>query len=545
MINPSESLIFVNQLGYAPHSVKKALLLASLPSEFQLYDSNQRFVFSGRASESQYSTLLGANASLADFSRLSKPGLYTLRCGEHEQEFFIAHQPYAGVTQALLKAFYYQRASVELPSEFAGEWARPLAHPDTQVVIHSSAAGPTRPAGAIISSPKGWYDAGDYNKYIVNSGISTSTLLAAFEDFPKFTQNLNVSIPESSGPLPDLLAEAQWNLEWMLTMQDPADGGVYSKLTNLRFDGMVMPHLCTEPRYVIQKTTAAALNFAATMAHASRVYAPWQPAWCDQCLQAAQKAYRWANENPAIYFSQPSDVFTGQYGDSCVEDEFYWAEMALYATTGQQEWVKKARQRAVNFGTPNWQNVATLGLLECLRHNPQAPEREPFLFVVNSLLQVQANEPLGISMQPSDFEWGSNGVAANQGMLFLFAYKLTEKQSYLDAAQQLMDYLMGRNPLDLCFVSGCGQRSPQHLHHRPSQGDSVVAPIPGFLVGGPQPGQQDAAKCPPYPSRLPALSYLDHVASCSTNEVAINWNAPAFYLASGLSSNSISSHFNG
>ena len=69
--------------------------------------------------------------------------------------------------------------------------------------------------------------------------------------------------------MPDILDEALWNLDWLLTMQDPADGGVYHKLTNLRFDGIVMPHAAsTTPRYVVAKSTAAALDFAATMATA-------------------------------------------------------------------------------------------------------------------------------------------------------------------------------------------------------------------------------------------------------------------------------------
>jgi endoglucanase len=52
-----------------------------------------------------------------------------------------------------------------------------------------------------------------------------------------------------------------------------------------------------------------------------------------------------------------------------------------------------------------------------------------------------------------------------------------------------------------------------------------------MLVGGPQPGWQD--KCS-YPSRLPAKSYLDDWCSYSTNEVAINWNAPLVYVLAAL-----------
>ncbi|HCD52991.1 MAG TPA: cellulase, partial [Balneolaceae bacterium] len=124
------------------------------------------------------------------------------------------------------------------------------------VMVHAAAATGSRPEGTIISSPKGWYDAGDYNKYVVNSGISTYTLLFAYEQFPEFFKNQDLNIPESKNDLPDILDEALWNLEWLLTMQDE-DGGVYHKLTTANFEGMVMPHEATNQRYVVMKNTGA------------------------------------------------------------------------------------------------------------------------------------------------------------------------------------------------------------------------------------------------------------------------------------------------
>ena len=59
--------------------------------------------------------------------------------------------------------------------------------------------------------------------------------------------------------------------------------------------------------------------------------------------------------------------------------------------------------------------------------------------------------------------------------------------------------------------------------------------MPGWLVGGPQPGQQDKQGCPqPYPSALPARSYLDHACSYASNEIAINWNAPLVYVSGAI-----------
>lgn len=91
---------------------------------------------------------------------------------------------------AVLKGFYFQRVSTALEPPFAGKWSRPAGHPDTAVLIHEGAVSLGRIAGTAISTPGGWYDAGDYNKYIVNSGISMGTMLFAYEDFPVFFKML-------------------------------------------------------------------------------------------------------------------------------------------------------------------------------------------------------------------------------------------------------------------------------------------------------------------------------------------------------------------
>lgn len=57
--------------------------------------------------------------------------------------------------------------------------------------------------------------------------------------------NLEAGIPESENALPDLLDETLWNLRWILTMQDPNDGGVYHKCPTANFEGFVKPQNAT------------------------------------------------------------------------------------------------------------------------------------------------------------------------------------------------------------------------------------------------------------------------------------------------------------
>lgn len=518
-------------------------------------------VFTGHLGPLRYDGASGNITRLADFSTLTDTGTFVVTVPGlgRSYPFRIAQGVYAPLAAASVKAFYFQRASTPLPEAYAGKWARPEGHPDDQVLIHGSAADGDRPEGTIISSPGGWYDAGDYNKYIVNSGISMGTLLSLYEDFPEYTTALHTHIPEPDRGVPDLLEETLWNLRWMMTMQDPHDGGVYHKLTNAIFDPFVMPAQAIKPRYVVAKSTAASLDFAAVMAQAYRVYGRFGkalPGLADSCLSAALRAWTWAEAHPAVYYDQAAlnrvyhpAIQTGTYGDNDVRDEFVWAGIELYLSTGQRRYYKETDTAALApLSMPTWSNVRTLGYYSLLRFSgrlkPAATARlktsadaATLAWLRRQLLSLADAWSQGLQTQgynvvmgerTRDFSWGSNSVAANQGIGLIYAYRLTNDKKYLDLALSNLDYLLGRNATGYCFVTGMGARPPMHPHHRISEADGISDPIPGLLVGGPNPGRQDGQT---YPSTRPAEAYTDQTPAYAANEIAINWNAPLAYLA--------------
>ncbi|MBB3223606.1 glycoside hydrolase family 9 protein [Pseudoduganella umbonata] len=540
--------IALNQLGFLPGAAKVAVVPDGAARSFAIVKAGtDTVVLDGALAPAAAAPESGDRVRLATFTALATPGRYQVRVAglPDSPPFDVGPGVFQAVNAASIKAFYFNRTAIPLEERHAGIFKRPAGHPDTRVLVHASAASPARPAGTVIASPKGWYDAGDYNKYIVNSGITTYTLLAAWEDFPALFKAQNLGIPESGNALPDLLDEALWNLEWMLTMQDPADGGVYHKLTNLGFDGMVMPDKATQPRYVVQKTTAAALNFAAVMAMASRVYAPYEqqmPGMAARMLAASKAAWQWAQAHPRVYYQQPKDVSTGEYGDKDVSDEFGWAAAELFVTTGDAAWYKAMNAPALQASVPSWAEVRGLAWMSLARHRDTLNAAADKALIASRIDTLSASlaagwkkSAYGIPMQPADYVWGSSAVALNQAMVLLHGYRMTSKRDYLDAAQAGLDYALGRNAVGISFVTGFGTKSPMHPHHRPSEADGIRAPVPGWIVGGPQPAQQDKKDCPvPYPSALPARSYVDHACSYASNEVAINWNAPLVYVSAGV-----------
>ena len=544
---PVLNAVQVNQVGFLPAAAKWAVVPDGPAQVFAVVEADGgREVWRGPLGAARPWAAAQMRVRAADFSAFQQPGRYRLRVPglPDSAPFTVAADAYAALNAAALKAYYFNRAGIELKPEHAGPWARPAGHVQQRVRVHESGASALRPAGTETVSPKGWYDAGDYNLYVVNSGIATYTLLAAWEHFPGFFRAQRLNIPESGNGLPDVLNEALWNLEWMLSMQDPNDGGVHHKLTSKHFDGNVMPHAADQDRWLVQKTTAATLDFAAVMAAASRVFAPFEtqrPGLSTRLREAALSAWRWAQANPLAVYSQPTDIHTGGYDDKELADEFAWAAAELYITTADDRYLVALQSHRPGCTVPSWGKVESLGWMSLAHHRerltPAADRAQVTACMRQQAAQLQAAwaaSPERVGQSDQDFYWGSNSVLLNRALVLLQGYRLGGPRAQLDAAQAALDAVLGRNATGMSQVTGFGARPPLHPHHRPSEADGVVAPVPGFLVGGPNAGQQDAKGCPPYPSRLPALSYLDHYCSYASNEVAINWNAPLVYVSAAL-----------
>jgi endoglucanase len=537
------NLVMYNQVGYQTNAPKLALVPEGT-TEVVILDAAGQEVFRTVPPAASFWDQSGDAVSVIDFSSINTPGQYTLVLAGKDETVAIniADHPFTEVAKAALKSFYYNRTAMPIDVQFGGVWARGAGHPDTAVLVHASAASEARPEGTVLSSPLGWYDAGDYNKYIVNSGISTSTLLRALADYTDYFKLQNLNIPESGGPIPDILAESLFNLRWVLTMQDPNDGGVYHKLTNKSFDAFIMPDQAVEARYVVQKGTGATLNYAALAAQANRTLKPWAeqlPGLADSCLQKAELAWQWAIKNPALEYKQPSDISTGGYGDSNFEDEWFWAASELYLATGKQEYLNVLLANYKKPVVPTWGQTDALGLMSLLDNYDLLPEvvtntnlKEDFITLVDELTTRSKTAPYAVSI--NQFAWGSNSDVANHGMLKLFAYKITNNEDYVVSALSDLDYILGRNATGYCFVTGFGTKKVMNIHHRPSSADGIVDPVPGFLAGGPNLSVLTDCDSTVVRSPFAAKSFVDLECSYSTNEMAINWNAPLVYLTSGI-----------
>lgn len=539
--------VLANQIGWPGKSHKTVVLTggsqASAGATWTVTKSGSATaVASGAVGAAQGWPMMGNDqAQVVVLPDSLENGSYKLAVGSQQLDFQVQDQAWLGVSKALIKGFYYQRAGMELTSQYAGAWSRPAANVDGYASYHVSSGKTT--GGK--NSPKGWYDAGDYNKYIVNSGITTWCLLALAEQFKPFTDTLRLGIPEDGGTTSSLLAEARWNLDWMLTMQDE-DGGVFHKWSQKSFGDFVLPHLDKSDRFFVGKSSTAAYDFAAVMAMASRLYASSDATFSATALAAAKKAYAWGAANHAAMFKNPSDIGTGEYGDNTANDERFWAGIELVLATGEATYLPASTP---TWPLPWWKEVGMLGNYTIVSHPTSFPAamvskaKKDILALGDTYAQrVKSGPWAALQQEESEFPWGSNSVVAHMGVHSIFAWFASGNSDYLDAADAAMDHLMGRNPLGTSTVTGFGKKKPMKPHHRISGGDNVVDPVPGLLVGGSYGGGDDVINdpkstwmCKEYRvNGKIAMDWLDDQCSYATNEIAINWNAPSSFLATAL-----------
>ncbi len=485
--------------------------------------------WSGTLSEERTDPGTSMVVKLADFSELSEPGEYYLEIDGTRRSvtFRIGEDVYDGELANVMLGFYGWRSGVDIAFDAHGvHYEHAAGHLDDGLLDYVDGRVGERKDGT-----GGWYDAGDYGKYLPTASISVNTLLLAWELFGDRLEQLELPfIPEHGGELPDFLDEVKWELDWLLKMTyDDESGRVHHKLNSPAFPGFVLPANDPTTRYFSSYSTAATAEFVATMAMAARAFAPYDDVTSDyskKLLEAAQLSYAYLKENPDDVRYDASVLAAGAYqkGDSA---DRLWAAAELWETSGDPEILADFEARissATRFvGNFDWDTTTNFGLMTYLLsersgRDPEIVEQleRELASVVHALLYAHAQS--GFGRDAELYYWGTNGVIARTCMLLQTAHRLNPDPVLLDVCADQIGWLYGRNQYNRSQVTGAGIDPPLNPHHRISGADSVAEPYPGLLVGG---GQA-------------ATDWVDLQNSFSTNEVAINWNAALAFALAGF-----------
>ncbi|MFI8825490.1 glycoside hydrolase family 9 protein [Streptomyces sp. NPDC053431] len=553
----------VNQVGYLPDGPKRATVVSTATQAltWQLRNAAGTVVASGSTVPRGADTPSGQSVQVADFSSYRSTGSgYVLAVdGSDSAPFDIRADLYDTLRADSMAFFHHQRSGIAVDASLVGSaYARPAGHlgvapnlGDTSVPCQTGVCDYSQDVRG------GWYDAGDHGKYVVNGGISTWLLVNSFErakragrDAPLGDSTLRV--PERGNGTPDVLDEARWELDFLMRMQVPEGrpyaGMAFHKVHDAAWTGMPMrPDQDPQPRELHRPSTAATLNLAAAAAQCARVFRPYDSAYADRCLAAARRAWAAAQANPAVYAPASDSTGGGAYEDTRVTDEFYWAAAELYATTGESAYRDAVTSSSWHtsadaFGPYGfgWADTAALGRLVLatvpngLPATDLARVRASVTTAADGYLSRMAAQGYAVPVPADGYFWGSNGEVADDAVVMAVAGELSGDGRYRTGALETLDYLLGRNALGRSYVTGYGETSSQNQHHRfwAHQLDaSLPHPPAGSLAGGPNSGLQDSVAQEKLAGCAPAACYVDDIGSYSTNEVAINWNAPLAWLS--------------
>lgn len=574
--------IRVNQLGYYPAAPKRATLVlegsdatdrAKVGAPFELVDGSGAVLFRGTTEPFGRDPTSGTYVQRLDFTGHTTPGHgLRLRVVTNDNRplesdaFAIDGSIFKAMARDALRYFYYTRSGIalKLPYVEKAVWERVEGHPTDNRVACARDANCTHS----LDVSGGWYDAGDYGKYVVNGGLSVWLLMNLWDLAQQKgyalagTSDRDLNIPESGNGLPDLLDEARWELEWMMKMQvpegDPQAGLVHHKMHDEEWNALgTLPVLSDKTKRTLRPvSTAATLNLAATAAQASRLYAKLDPKFAARCLAAATRAWDAAEKHPALLITIADNHGGGAYEDSDVSDDRYWAATELYLTTRDARYLgalstsphylrvdAQATEPRELFQAFDWRAMATLGnlalALDSKSISKEARERSKtaIIAVAERYLALSQADGFGQPYTGTHYTWGSNSYMLNNGIVLAYAHALSNDKRFLEGAVAVLDYLLGRNALGKSYVSGYGTRPLVNPHHRMwahSIAPKFPPPPPGVVAGGPNTDLQDPYSKAANVGCIGQICYVDHIDAYSANEVAINWNAELAWLAGYL-----------
>jgi endoglucanase len=581
--NARVPMIRVNQLGFFPSEKKRATLvfaendgksLAMKPAPFELMDGAGNVIYRGETEPFGSDRTSGLYVQRLDFSSVTgaMKGLKLKIVGgvgsndaPTSDAFAIDAQLLKALSRDALRYFYYTRSGIALKQPYVENpvWERAEGHPTDKQVPCAPDAGCTYS----LDVSGGWYDAGDYGKYVVNGGFTVWMLMNLWEVAQRNEwviaggKGQDLNIPESGNRTPDLLDEAKWELEWMLKMQVPEGlpqaGLVHHKMHDEDWSALgTMPQLTgTTKRYLRPASTAATLNLAAVAAQASRLFAKFDSEFAERCKVAARRAWDAAEAHPDLLITVADNHGGGAYEDARVSDEKFWAATELYLSTHDARYwsflsksphylapTAEGSEKGI-LQAMDWRTTDVLGTLSLALDSKVASSearersRKAIVAIAERYLAVSNADGFGQPYTGTHYPWGSNSFMLNNGIVLAYAHAFTKERRFLDGALASMDYILGRNALGKSYVSGYGARPLNNPHHRMwarAIGPKFAPPPPGILSGGPNSDLQDPYSKAANIGCVGQTCYVDHIDAYSANEVAINWNAELAWLSAYL-----------
>jgi len=548
--------IKVNQVGYLTYGEKCAIvsgfadeLKADTNTEFQVKNAvNNATVYTGKLTlvKEYDSTDSGEKVLQADFSAVTTPGSYYVTVPAENMEkslqFKIGNDVYTSLLADSARYFYYQRQGIDLQEKYALAYPRKESTPQDSTAIFES--NPNK----VIDVSKGWHDAGDKGKDLLNGALAVSDMFWAYEMFPSTFKDNQFNIPESGNGIVDVLDEARWELEWILKMQDSASGGFYARVKSDTFPAEQVVNqriICDKSGDIGDiKSTEDTACAAAILSHAYIMYKDIDAKFANQCLDSAKKAWTFLENNPKTITSPPGPY--NVYDDS---SDRLWGAATLFRVTGDEKYNTYFKNNYQKFSEKfeskesyghNWGNMWTTAFWSYLKAEKKDANVESWIKIEFNVWLKNVMERYNDSAwkntivktnvdgeSKADYFWGCNSDIMHVSNDAVIGSKLlgTYDNSIGAFARSSLNWILGMNPQRKSYVTSYGEDSIKTIFSYLYSYDNRAGVPVGYLAGGPNYSQGKGI------SKFPGKCYMESDHDWVSNENCLNWNAPLVFVS--------------
>lgn len=529
----------VNQVGYVSGSAMRAYLMAAGS------EAGATFAVKNAAGVTVYSAPVGANLGswsaaypdvyALDFGSVSATGAYTIvvsgPIAAVSPPVQIAGAPslYAG---ALANALYFYQNERDGPNYIPTPLRSAPGHLNDQQAMtyltpkvngNGQFRGDLTPLGVAIDASGGWWDAGDYLKFLETTTYVSDLQLIGVRDFPS---------EMGAGSGADFTAEARFGLDWLQKMWDDSTGTLYYQVgigegnahTVGDHDIWRLPQADdayggSNPlyRYIRRRPAFRAYppgslispnlagRDAAALALCYQVYKSSDPAYANTCLRSAEHIFDLANTAPSghLLTAIPYDFYPEVEWRDDLElgaTELYFAVASLHARPDLPHidplyYLRQAAHWAHAYMTGPHDAADTLNLYdvsavahdELYRAIAQAGHPSGLQVTQAALLAdlkkqldkavTQAgSDPFGFGFPWNTYDTTSHGAGL---VVTVSEYdQLTGSTAYAAYGDRWLANILGANAWGTSLIVGDGQTFPHCMQHQ-------VANLAGSLDGSP------------------------------------------------------------
>jgi endoglucanase len=532
-----KAYIRINQLGYEAGVPAAAYLVtrtADPHALFRVIDSAGSVVLTQRAGRS--TGRWGSYLVYPLRFTMREAGQYTIEVaaeGHAASPVFAVGSPtdlYAGALRNALRFYQNERDGPDyLPSSLRTAPSHlndgMASVYETPPVKAGKIVGDLVPTGAVIDAAGGWWDAGDYLKFVETTSYTVTMLLTGMRDFPA---QMGARAPA------DFAAEAKFGLSWLLKMWDDPSRTLYYEVgIGIDFQGKSLlsdhdlwrlpqsddnlghgaaPYAYIEHRPVFAAGSAGSKispNLAGRLAAAFALgflqYRTSDPSFAQNCLFAAEHIFDLADTRPGRLLTA---LPYGFYPETEWRDDLEWGatELDIALTLASKDlpaglphpdpgyYLSQAADFAAAYidgphdaaDTLNLYDVSGLAHFDLFRAIDLAGHPTGLAVSQAALLADLAKQLTRAEKQAATdpfrfgFSWATDDTTSHGAGLSVMANEYANLGGSgipADRATSWLGNIMGANIWGLSFIVGDGAVYPKCLQHQ-------VANLVGSLSGG-------------------------------------------------------------